>query len=104
MKQSKLYEVSVELTLCVLADNEQDAQSLGNEHAADECDNLTKSDFVANRMKYIPQNWQNACPYGNNYYDDRTVQEIFDAEKASDEDERKRIEFEKRQRKLFEDK
>lgn len=96
----KLYVATAELMIYVMAESERDAMSQAEEGARLEMDNLTYAEFDARRaVGTYDANWADAYPYNSD--DNRSVQEIFEAEKEKEAEEKRRIEFEKRQLKLF---
>lgn len=99
----KLYEVSAELTLYVLAEDDDAAAGEAHLHASEEVDNLLPGDFTASRVTSLPADCEDAYPYtdSEDWEDLRTLGQIFEAEKAAEKAERSRIEFEERQLKLF---
>ena len=97
----KLYEVSTELTIYILAEDEDDAVGEASLHSNEEIDNLLPGDFTATRVTSLPAGYADAYPYREDREDTRTMGQIFEAEQAAEKEERARIEFEKRQLKLF---
>jgi len=69
----KLYTVTVETELVVLADSPEDAE-YDAEHWAREGD----FDVFAKEMTYLPNGWEPKCiPYGENNQDTRNIEELI---------------------------
>ncbi len=71
MKQ--LYEISADLIMYVMAENESDAVDVARDNLSDEIHNL---DMAAIRATCLFANWQDSYPYGSD--DNLTVKEIFE--------------------------
>ena len=85
-----------------MAENEDEAAEIGLRYIGEECGNLRKSDLNVLRPDgCIWGAWESAHPYNSD--DNRTVREIFNDEKEAEAKEKERIEWEKKQLKLFED-
>ena len=61
----KLFKVNITRTICVVADNDQDAKMLA--HKWQNADNCEEDDFFkateVNKPEDIPYNWKNCVPY-----------------------------------------
>ncbi len=91
----KLYEVEVELTLYVMAENGSDAISTGRKNAPEELSDLPEFNFTAIRPDYYMANWENSNPYNSDT--DQTVKEIVEAEKEAARKQAEREVWEKKQ-------
>jgi len=97
----RLYQVEAMLTLCVMAESEAEAREVACENMDSELSSLDETDLDATPLEYIPSEWSGYHPYGLDDYDTRTVEEIFEAEKEEKARDIERLEYEKKQIKLF---
>ena len=91
----KLYEVEVDFTMFVMAEDESKAKDVAQANVNEEIDNLNSRDFGISRTKFYPYNWENAYPYGSDT--NQTVKEILEAEKEAAKKQAEREEWEKKQ-------
>ena len=101
----ELYEISTDLILYVMAESEDEALTSAMCNIPQECDNLRKNDFeITHPVEFYYAIWEDVEPYGSD--DSRTVKQIFEDEKEDEEKDRlaeqERIEWEKKQIKMFE--
>jgi len=74
---TKLYSVTVERTIIVVADDEETAEELAEEGERNEVNNCHDADHVSvvevTSTSQIPNNWFTGMPYGGD--DERTVRD-----------------------------
>lgn len=104
-KEKKLYSVSLEYEMAVIAEDESDAIYIARRNVGDDETSMETATLITER-RHIPYGYENSYPYGD--FDtedfDGTLSEIFDRieERKAEEDRKKRIfeEMDKKQLKF----
>lgn len=70
-----LYKVEIEKVIMVLAEDELDAERIGNRHSSKEEAEHTSVSKVTS-ITQVPEDWLNGLPYGGHSGDERTCGQI----------------------------